>query len=411
MEDHKIFTFSNGIRLIHKQVNNTKIIHCGIIINIGSRDELKDQQGIVHFWEHMAFKGTKKRKAYQIINILESVGGELNAFTTKEKICFYASVLDAHFNKTISLLTDITFNSIFPSVEIEKEKKVILDEMQMYLDLPNESLQDDFETLLFADHPMGRNILGNEKSITSFKHIDFLQFIRKNLNDSRIVISIVGNVPALRCRKIVEKHVCGIQLPAGNLNRIPPEALHAKSQVLKKNISRSYCAIGNTAYPVNDLNRMKFFMLTNIIGGPAMNSRLNMELREKRGLVYSVDASYTPYSDTGVFGIFFGTEKKQLERCIRLINAELKKLKTIHLGTLQLHKSKEQIIGQLAMAEENNVNLMIMLGRSLLDLGYVQVLDDIFNEIRKIQAGEIIQMANEIFNENEISCLVYDSNN
>jgi predicted Zn-dependent peptidase len=407
MVDHHISTFSNNIRLVHKQVINTKIIHCGFIIDIGSRDEDLNDQGIVHFWEHMAFKGTKTRKYYHIINSLESVGGEINAFTTKEKICFYASVQTKYFVRAVDLLSDIVFFSIFPEKEIIKERQVILDEMLMYQDIPEDSIQDDFDMVLFPSQPLGRNILGTKESIKSIKRKDFLRFIKNNLNSSRIVFSVVGNISSKECYAIVEKSLSGLPYFPGTINRKSAVPGISKNITLKKSISRAYCAIGNSAYSIKDENRLVFFMLSNILGGPAMNSRLNMELRERRGLVYSIDALYSPFSDTGIFGIFFGTEFQNLEKSIQLVRKEMNKLKTKALGILQLNKAKEQIIGQLAMAEENNVNLMIMMGRSLLDIDRIDLLDDIFRDIRKIKSADMQRVAREVFSDKEISTLVY----
>ena len=408
MEDHEIVIFPNNIRLVHKQVTNTKIVHCGIILDIGSRDEKLHEQGLAHFWEHMAFKGTRTKKPFQIINSLESVGGELNAFTTKEKICFYASVLDSYFERAIELLTDITFNSIFPEKEMEKERQVILDEMLMYQDIPEDMIQDEFDEVLFPDHAFGRNILGTPESVSSFLNHHFQDFINRNLNNKKIVVSVVGNFPASYCRKVVEKYLKDI--PDHRSDRIrkkPSAAFNIETQV-KKNISKTYCALGGPAYSLTDKKRMKFFMLVNILGGPGMNSRLNMELREKRGLVYSIDASYMAYSDMGVFAIFYGSDTRNADKSLALVLKELKRMKADTFGAIQLHRAKEQLIGQLAMAEENNINLMIMMGRSILDLHKVDLLETIIKEIRAVSASELRELANEIFFDNNLSRLIFN---
>ncbi len=408
MTDHTIKLFGNGIRLVHKKVNNTKIIHCGIIMDIGSRDEPIEIQGITHFWEHMAFKGTKTRNSYRIINSLESVGGDLNAFTTKEKICFHASVLNEYFERAIDLLTDIAFHSTFPIKEIEKERKVIIDEMMMYDDLPEDSIQDDFDTTLFPRHAIGRNILGNLTSVTHIKHKHFRDFIRNKLSNNKIVISVVGNIEEGFCSKIIEKYIRGLPAMNGRNGRVKPVPVSNYKTVPKKNISRSYCAVGFPAYSIKNRNRLTLFMLTNLLGGPSMNSRLNMELREHRALVYSVDASYIPYSDIGIVGIYFGTDPVAMEKSIDLVKKELKKMKEIKLGKLQLHQAKEQLVGQLAMAEENNVSLMIMLGRSILDLNRVDPLEDIIKEIRSVTSEKLMHIANEVFKENRLCQLIFE---
>ena len=410
MADYELHTLSNGIRLVHKQVTNTKIIHCGFILDIGSRDETPQTQGIAHFWEHMAFKGTRKRKAFHIINRLESVGGELNAYTTKEKICFYASTLDRFFDQAIELLADITFDSIFPQNQIEKERKVILEEMAMYYDAPDDAIQDDFDKVIFGGHPLGMNILGTASSVKSFSRNDFKQFIAENINTGRIIFSSVGNIPFNKVIKQARKYLNAIPVHKAERNRLPFKKIKPHNLDVKRNITQTLCSIGRTAYPIKDKNRLPFFMLINLLGGPGMNSRLNLALREKYGFVYSVDANYNSYTDTGLFGIFFGTEPKQLARCISLVDKELKKLMEIPLGVMQLHSAKEQLMGQLAMAEENYVGLMLMMGKSLLDIEKIDSLDEIFKQIKNIKAVDLQHIANEMFVSSEMSYLKFIPN-
>ena len=410
MADYELHTLPNGIRLVHKQVANTKIIHCGFILDIGSRDETPQTQGIAHFWEHMAFKGTRKRKAFHIINRLESVGGELNAYTTKEKICFYASTLDRFFEQAIELLADITFDSIFPQSQIEKERKVILEEMAMYYDAPDDAIQDDFDKVIFGGHPLGMNILGTASSVKSFSRNDFKQFIAENINTKRIIFSSVGNIPFNKVIKQAKKYLNAIPVHKAERSRLPFLKIEPHNLEVKRNITQTLCTIGRTAYHIKDKNRLPFFMLINILGGPGMNSRLNLALREKYGFVYSVDANYNSYTDTGLFGIFFGTEPKQLDRCINLVDKELKKLMEIPLGVMQLHRAKEQLMGQLAMAEENYVGLMLMMGKSLLDIEKIDSLDEIFKQIKNVKAVDLQHIANEMFVSSEMSYLKFIPN-
>ncbi len=409
-KDHHIYEFSNGIRLVYKQVSNTKVIHCGFLLDIGSRDELPEQQGLVHFWEHMAFKGTRKRKSFHIINRLESVGGELNAFTTKEKLGFYASVLDDHFDKAVELLTDITFDSIFPEKQIERERFVILDEMAMYHDSPEENLQDEFDEIIFGKHALGKNILGTRKTLQKIQKQNFLDFISQNLSNQRIVFSIVGAHDFKKILRIVKKYLSPIPARYNDKKRIRPAYYYGQKIVKKKSFERSYCAIGRDAYHLYDNRRYPFFMLINILGGPGLNSRLNLSLREKFGYVYSIDASYHGFTDSGITGIFFGTEKKFLNRSIKLIQREITRMKEQKLGTLQLHMAKQQIKGQLAIAEENNSNLMLMLGKSLLDLNKIETLDEIFEKINSISALDILEVANDMYEENKLNYLIFQSN-
>jgi predicted Zn-dependent peptidase len=411
MKDYQVYYFSNSIRLVHKQVNNTKVMHCGFAIDIGSRDERHTQEGLAHFWEHMAFKGTHKRKAFHIINRLESVGGELNAFTTKEKIFFYASVLSVNFEMAVELLTDITFNSVFPEKQIEKERVVILDEMAMYLDNPDDAIQDDFDRVVFGKHSLGKNILGTVDSVSSMKKNDFYEFIGQNLSNQNIVFSVVGPKSFKETIKISSKYLSHLPEYSSNMSRIKPIPVYGEKSVVNKNFGRAYCAMGRDAYSIKDKERIPFFMLTNILGGPALNSRLNLSLREKFGYVYSIDASFSSYSDTGIFGIFFGTEKKFLNRSIRIILTELKKFRSQKLGSLQLHKAKQQIKGQLAIAEENNINVMLMMGRSLLDLDRIDDIDLIFKQIDEQSSNNLMDLANEMFIEDRLDYLIFNPNN
>ena len=407
MVDYNLLELPNGIRVVHKEVANTKIVHCGFILDIGSRDERENQYGIAHFWEHMAFKGTKKRKAFHILNRLDSVGGELNAYTTKEKICFYASALDKHTENAFELLQDITFDSIFPEKQIEKERGVILEEMSLYKDSPEDAIQDEFDHVIFGDHPLGQNILGTPSSVKSFHRNDFQNFLRENMNTEQVVFSCVGNIPFKKVERLAKKYFGHVPRLSGQRKRIHFNGYTPKQLVVEKNISQAHCAIGSTAYDLADDKRLPFFMLLNVLGGPGMNSRLNLALREKYGFVYNVEASYHPFSDTGLFAIFYGTEKSQAKRSQKLVMKELIKLKKTPLGSLQLHTAKEQLIGQLAMSEENNANLMLMMGKSILDLDRIESLDSIFQQIRAVTSQELLDIANEAFDESQMSVLTF----
>ncbi|GEO06401.1 peptidase M16 [Adhaeribacter aerolatus] len=407
MPDYQLHTLPNGIRIIHKQVTHTKIAHSGFMLDIGSRDEKPEELGIAHFWEHMAFKGTKKRKSFHILNRLETVGGELNAYTTKEKLCFYASVLDNHFEKAFDLLTDITFNSVFPGKEIEKERGVILEEMAMYLDTPEDAVIDEFDNVIFGNHSLGNNILGTRESVSGFKKADFLKFIQDNMSTNRLVFCSVSNLPFDKVLKLSQKYLAPLPRIESSRERQPFSQYQPNRVNLEKPITQAHCMIGCPAYALADEKRIPFFMLSNILGGPGMNSRLNLAVREKHGLVYTIDANYTTYIDTGLFGIYFGTEKKQLNRTTSLVLKELKILREKPLGTVQLHTAKEQLMGQLAMAEESNIGLMMMLGKSILDLDKVETLNEIFDQIRGITAKQLQDIANEVLHEDNLSYLNY----
>lgn len=407
MRDYQVHTFANGIRLVHKQVTHTKIAHCGFVLDIGSRDERPEQQGLAHFWEHMAFKGTRKRKAYHILNRLDSVGGELNAYTSKEKICFYASVLDQHFEKALDLLKDITFDSIFPEKQIERERNVILEEMAMYHDAPEDAIQDDFDEVVFGGHPLGKNILGTVDHVRAFSRNDFQAFIRENLDTSRLIFSSVSNLPLKQVVRLAERYLKDIPTYSVSRTRLPFQGYLPNNHETYRELTQAQLALGRPAFSLTDKNRLPFFLLINLLGGPGMNSRLNLALREKYGFVYSVDAHYTPYLDTGLMAIFFGTEPKQVNRSLQLVHKELRTMREKKLGTLQLRKAKEQLMGQLAMSEENNMGLMLMLGKSLLDLDKVDHLDTIFSQIEAVEADQLQDLAQEMFAPDQLSLLSF----
>ncbi len=407
MEDHELIELPNGIRIIHKQISNTKIAHVGIMLDIGSRDELPEEQGIAHFWEHMAFKGTRKRKSFHIINRLDSLGGELNAYTTREKICFYASVLDNHLDKAVELLADITFNSTFPEKEIEKERMVILEEMAMYRDTPEDAIQDDFDELVFRNHPLGSNILGTEDTVGRFKQGDFKSFLERNLNTEKIILSSVGNYSAKKLKKLAEKYLESVP----HKNHTPQRSYFQDSepivQTVEKPITQAHVALGRTSYSLRDENRIPFFLLINILGGPSMNSRLNLSLREKHGFVYGIDASYTPYYETGSLGIYFATDPKNLKKSLKLIDKEFDLLKKKPMGYMQLHKAKQQLKGQLAMSEENNNAIMLMMAKSMLDMNKIPDINELFEQIDNASAEQLMELARANFDKDKMSQLTF----
>jgi predicted Zn-dependent peptidase len=408
MRDYEIYKLKNGIRVIHNRVTTTKIVHCGIMLDIGSRDETLANQGIAHFWEHMAFKGTRKRKAFHILNRLESLGGELNAFTDKEKILFYASIRDDYFERAVELLTDITFDSIFPETQIDRERNVILEEMSMYHDDPEDSLQDEFDAVLFTGHPLGMNILGTDKTVNSFRRRDFRSFVKEHLDTRKIVFSVVGNLSMERVVQIAEKHLGHVPAQASQKKRRKFSGYTPKQLILKRPVKQARCAMGRPSYPFSHEKRSSFYMLTSILGGSGMNSRLNMALREKHGFVYSIGAQYVPFTDTGLFVISFGTEPSQMKKGVALVKQELKKLCDEPLGVKQLASSKEQILGQIAMAEENNMSFMIMMARNLLDQGRVTSLEEIFERVKGTSAKTLQELANEMFSERKMSYLMME---
>jgi len=408
MKSPEIITLSNGIRFVHHRVANTRIVHCGMMLDIGSRDENHVNQGIAHFWEHMAFKGTRKRKAFHIVNRLESLGGELNAFTDKEKILFYASLRDDYYERAVELLTDITFESVFPQPQIDRERNVILEEMSMYLDDPDDSLNDEFDSVVFGSHPLGMNILGTEKTVKGFKRKDFRQFIKEHLDTRRVVFASVGNISVTKAVKIAERYLGKIPRVVSRKKRKPFEGYKAREVVMKRDIKQARVAIGRASYKLDDDRRAPFYMLTNILGGNGLNSRLNLALRERRGYVYSVGAQYIPYTDVGLFAISFGTEPSQMKKSMELVDLELQKLREDKMGVKQLAAAKEQIMGNIAMAEENNLNFMMTIARSILDMNAITPLEEVFERIRNTSGQKLQQLANEMFVDEKMSLLLME---
>lgn len=407
MSEYHLIQLSNGIRIAHREQPNTRIVHCGVMLDIGSRDENESQVGLAHFWEHMAFKGTKKRKSYHIINRLESVGGELNAYTTKEKVCFYASVLDQHFEKSAELLADITFNSVFPDKQLDMERGVILEEMSMYQDAPEDAIQDDFDEVIFPNHPLGKNILGTLESVQRFGRKDLQMFVSEHLDTHKIVFSVVGNIPLKKVQRIAEKYFGLIPEIKKKHSRNSPNVYSPKELLLYKPISQAHVALGKDAFNMHHPDRIAFFTLVNLLGGPGMNSRFNLSLREKNGLVYSIDANYTSYTDTGYLGIYFATDPKNLNKALRLVYKELKELREKPLGEIQLKTVKEQLKGQLAMAEESNQSYMLVMAKSILDVGFVEPLPQVFKQIDALSSSYLQDIAQRTLREDELSKLSF----
>ena len=391
--------------MVHQYIATTNIVHCGIFLGVGSRDETLKNQGIAHFWEHMAFKGTKKRTSLDIIESLDSIGGELNAFTDKEKIVFYASVRDRYFERAVDVLTDITFKSTFPAKELEKERGVILEEMSMYFDSPDDSLQDELEALIFKNHPLGMNILGNEETVKKFRKRDFVSFFAEHADTRKIVFSVIGNVTLDEVERMARKYFERQPMLKSNARRKRFQVYSQEEKILQREVKQSRCGIGRDAYPLLHENRIPFYVMSNIIGGPGMNSRLSLSVREKHGLVYSIDANYMAYSDTGMFAIYFGTEPKQVSKCMKLVNREMEKLRHRRLSPSELASAKEQIKGQLALSEENNLGLMIMMGRAIIDHDRVPSLKEVFEKIDNVSSLALQSVANEMFDETKLSYL------
>jgi predicted Zn-dependent peptidase len=405
--EFNIHQYPNGITLLHKQVASTRIAHCGYIFDVGSRDEDIKTQGLAHFWEHMAFKGTGKRKTFQILRGLEQVGGDLNAYTTKEKIWFHASLPFNYLEKAVDILTDISFYSVFPEKEIEKEKKVILEEMHMYEDNPEDAIQDEFESVIFPKHSLGFNILGTEKTLQSFKQKDLISFLKKRIDTSRVAFVVLSPHSFTEVKRITDGFLPFVK--EQHSTHVRDKFKGYKPVIISKkiNTSQTHCVIGSLGLNIKEERRLSLFLLSNLLAGPGMTSTLNMALREKKGYVYTIESNFTSYIDTGVYNFYFATEPKQFNKAVATFTKEINKVRDKKLSTLQLHRLKEQIKGQLIMAEENNSNFMQMMGKSYLDFGRIDSFDQINKKIDGISSDTINDLANQLMVPDRMSKLIY----
>jgi len=400
------FVLKNGIRIIHQEAQSP-VSHFGVLINTGSRDEEADEQGIAHFIEHVIFKGTQSRKAFHILNRIEDVGGELNAYTTKEETAVYATFLSEYYQRSMELISDILINSTFPAKELEREKEVVIEEINSYKDSPSELIFDEFEEILFDGHPIARNILGTPELIKTFNKNSILKFMDENYHTDQIVLSSVGSITMTKFIRLAEKYFGHIPEKNRSKERFSIYNYVPETRIVQKDTFQAHCIIGNLAPDIYSPKRMPMVLLSNILGGQSMNSRLNMALRERNGMAYNVEAGYTGYFDTGQFSVYFGTDKENLDQAQNLVNKELRKMKEIPMGILQLSRAKKQMIGQLAISAETHEDLMLSIGKSYLFFNKVDTLESIFEKIEQITSSEIIELANEIFEESQNSILIF----
>lgn len=400
-------SLNNGIRVIHTQNTFSKVGHIGVFINVGSRDESDGEMGIAHFLEHVIFKGTNKRKAFHILSRLDSVGGELNAFTTKEDTCVYASFPEEYLSRSIELLADVVFNSNFPKQELEKEKEVVIDEINSYKDSPSDLIFDEFDQLLFADHTLGNDILGSIKSVKSITKSNVVDFVKKHYQPENIVISSVGNYNLNKLLKILNKAFSLVGYKYETVKRIAPVFKPVLDKEVIKDVYQSHTMIGGKGYGSDSDHKTGLLLLNNLLGGPAMNSRLNLNIREKYGVTYMLESNCSIYSDCGSFSVYFGTDTKNTEKTEKLIKKELQKLCDNKLGTLQLSQAKKQVKGQLAISMENSLGVMLSQGKSKLVYEKVDSIDDVLKEFEKITANKLLDVANEIMDPKHLFKLTY----
>lgn len=400
-------TLANGLRIIHAP-NTSSVAYCGFAIDAGTRDEADHEPGMAHFVEHLIFKGTQKRHSWHILNRMEHVGGDLNAFTNKEETVVYSAFLAEHFPRAVELLSDIVFHSTYPQLEIDKEVEVIIDEIQSYEDSPSELIFDDFEELIFPKHPLGRNILGKPNLLRQFKTENALSFTQRYYQPDNMVFFIQGNVEFKRVVRLLEKHVGDIPTFPTERKRENPHIYIPQYKVIQRDTHQAHVMMGSRGYDAHNDKRTALYLLNNILGGPGMNSLLNVSLREKSGLVYNVEANLTSYTDTGVFCIYFGADPNDVNRCIHLVHKELKRLKEKPLSILQLAAAKKQIIGQISVARDNRESTALDLGKTFLHYGKYEEPQEVFRRIEALTAHDLWEVSNEMFAENYLSTLIYE---
>ncbi len=408
MQEHHpvIFTLSNGLRVVHQYLPR-EVAHCGLMIGAGSRDEQSSEHGLAHFLEHCLFKGTVKRKTFHILSRLDAVGGELNAFTSKEETWIHASHLKEDYERAIELIADISFNATFPEKEIEKEKEVIYDELNSYKDSPADLIFEDFDELLFGKHPFGRTIIGTEQSLKRFNRTHLERFRKRLMHRDNIIFSSAGNISAEKLQALLEKHMGSFKLNAKKLEREKVKSYHFEHRVEKKDIHQVHYLMGMPAYDFEHKMRPALSLLNNIIGGPAMNNRLSMRIREKHGIAYHVDSNYSPFSDTGIFTVYLGTDKENLKKSKELIWQVLNEFKKERMSVRALSDAKKQIIGQIALAQDSGSAIMFNIAKSLMLFNRIDTLEELFEKIHEISAADIHHVAHDIFNLQRSTSITY----
>ena len=406
----------------------TDVVYCGIAVDAGTRDELPDENGLAHFCEHLTFKGTHRRRSWHILNRMESVGGDLNAYTGKEETIYYTAFLKEHFARAVDLLADIVLGSTYPQTEMNKEVEVVIDEIESYNDSPSELIFDDFENLIFCGHPLGRNILGEAGRLRGFRSEDIQRFARRLYRPDRMVFFVYGRIePAHACREITKalKRVAS-SLPEGHpfqtllqtdasparpdrndAARTAVPEYRPQTVTLHKDTHQAHVMIGSRGYNAYDDKRTALYLLNNILGGPGMNSRLNVSLRERRGLVYNVESNLTSYTDTGTFCIYFGCDPADLDYCTRLVYKELKRLRDVRMTSSQLAAAKKQLIGQIGVASDNNENNALGMGKTFLHYNKCETSEAVFHRIEQLTSEALLEVANEMFAEDYLSTLIY----
>ena len=434
-------TLDNGLRIIHLP-SDSKVVYCGYQINAGTRDEEPGEEGLAHFCEHVTFKGTERRKAWHILNCLESVGGDLNAYTNKEGTVYYSAILKEHIARAVDLLSDIVFHSVYPQAEIDKEVEVICDEIESYNDSPAELIYDEFENILFKGSSLGHNILGTADQVRSFTTEDALRFTRKLYRPDNAIFFAYGDIDFKKLVKLIgraladnesgklaaeklpqisqitqisrDENPVATEKSVSSVESVGPKnypsvgnEMAGQTIVMQKNTHQAHVMIGTRAYDVNDDRRMPLYLLNNILGGPGMNAKLNLALREHNGLVYTVESTMVAYGDTGTWSIYFGCDEHDIKRCLRLVRKELDRMMEKPLSDSQLKAAKKQIKGQIGVACDNRENFALDFGKSFLHYGWEKNVDCLYEQVEAITSQQIQDVARELFDKNRLITLIF----
>ena len=410
---YNTYTLDNGLRIIHLP-SDSQVVYCGYQINAGTRNEEPGEEGLAHFCEHVTFKGTERRKAWHILNCLESVGGDLNAYTNKEGTVYYSAILKEHIARAVDLLSDIVFHSVYPQAEIDKEVEVICDEIESYNDSPAELIYDEFENILFKGSPLGHNILGTAEQVRSFKTEDALRFTRKLYRPDNAIFFAYGDIDFKKLVRLLQRALADdesvVNLAEEKLPKNYPsvgDGIAGQTIVMQKNTHQAHVMIGTRAYDVNDDRRMPLYLLNNMLGGPGMNAKLNLALREHNGLVYTVESTMVSYGDTGTWSIYFGCDEHDVKRCLRLVRKELDKFMQKPLSDAQLKAAKKQIKGQIGVACDNRENFALDFGKSFLHYGWEKNVDRLYEQVDEITAAQIQAVAQELFDKDRLTTLIF----
>lgn len=412
------FTFDNGLRIVAAP-SATDVVYCGIVVDAGTRDELPGEEGMAHFTEHLTFKGTHRRRAWHILNRMETVGGDLNAYTAKEETVYYCTFLKQHFSRAVDLLFDVVLNSTYPQAEMDKEVEVVIDEIESYNDSPSELIYDEFENLVFQNHPLGHSILGNADALRKMKSEDIHRFTQRLYQPSNMVFYVLGNVPMKRILAEVEKalrachdDVKGRAVPSNPLRGVETasdgQSLQGGEVVLKKDTHQAHVIMGTRGFSATDPRHLHLYLLNNILGGPGMNSRFNLALRERNGLVYTVESVSSCYTDSGLWSVYFGCDPHDVGRCKKLVLKELSRLTDAPLSASSLAAAKRQLIGQIGVSFDAFESVAIGMAKRFLHYGHTQTCEELCRKVEALTAEELYQTACEVFKPERMLTLVYE---